>query len=88
MLGWVHQPAGTQSGSPGRAVGGPRRLGCRVNVKCNRTAEQAGLGAGVGGGVQEWDSGALDKLDWARGSPEDVCGPGLAKGQCAEWGAV
>lgn len=51
MLGWVHQPAGTQSGSPGRAVGGPRRLGCRVNVKCNRTAEQAGLGAGWGWGA-------------------------------------
>lgn len=48
MLGWVHQPAGTQSASPGRAVGGPRRLGCRVNVKYNRTAELSGR-AGFGG---------------------------------------
>lgn len=48
MLGWVQQPAGTQSGSPGRAVGGPKRLGCRVNVKYNRTAEPAGFGGKVG----------------------------------------
>lgn len=46
MLGWVHQPAVTQAGSPGRAVGGPGRLGYRVNVKYNRTAESQALGKG------------------------------------------
>lgn len=55
MLGWVHQPAGTQSGSPGRAVGGPRRLGCRVNVKYSRT-EERGTGKlwGKGGTQGLW----------------------------------
>lgn len=53
MLGWVHQPAGTQAGSPGRTVGGPGRLGYRVNVKYNRTASSGfGKRKGSGGFVQ------------------------------------
>lgn len=61
MLGWVHQPAGTWAGSPGRAVGGPRRPGYRVNVKYNRTAsgglwEKERLGGGRQTGLGQGES--------------------------------
>lgn len=82
MLGWVHQPAGTQAGSPGRAVGGPGKLGYRVNVKYNRTAESQALGKGGAQGVGQTGTGL------GQGSPGGVCGPGLAKSQGAGWGAV
>lgn len=62
MLGWVHQPAGTQAGSPGRAVGGPGRLGYRVKCQVQQNRRVAGFGKRRG-------SGGLDKQeqDWVRG---------------------
>lgn len=61
MLGWVHQPAGTWAGSPGRAVGGPGSLGHGANVKSDRNWgeggdrlwEKAGLGGFGHTGLRE-----------------------------------